>query len=1249
MKKCRTKNSCRLSIVNCQLKAAVAAVALGLGSCAREVAIDRPSPTPADETTFTVSAATHMRPSTRAITERGEADNEVIDIAVLCFDDPAEPGAEPKFASVALATAVTKETLSAGELQNRWKFSAKIPKGKHTILVLANAAAMLTERLDLGKGTLRGSNKPLKGMAISELERELHRDFAAKYNAAPGSEGYAPFVMSSGREKIDIPATATAYTLDHTIPLVRDVAKINIRLGEGVNAKKFKINEIRLCNHNAGSYAVGTPALWSHLRGEEGAPDPLFDPAAPRPSRSPQNGLAAARVYTRTEGEITDLGCVDEIFTPERPATAEDDLYLLIKASASINGETSRTQWYKVALLYTNPATGNPEKINVLRNHSYNLTITSVSGYGYFRPEYAADSPEGNITVDLEVTDENDLNDIVYNKQYYLAVTKTAYTFSCVAEQEQELSIRTNYPGGWEILLSPTSLKTIHWSGSKTGEANVTTRGTIQPDANYDDDKKEHLFIVRAGNLETIIKIEREPNKFVFAPPGVVGIKLSDYRRLLRERARSGNNALLLDDIDLTVRGSSTYKAANQPSPGNNVPRYDGIEKAPATLAFGGLEDEPVYTTYNLWGSTIAILLGRDETLNADGRNVVWANSGYTGSTVGAWSSPQDAPFTEAEKKSPDDPDYAIVDNPAKGHGDICRSIPGGEYRTPAGNPWRLADGTQPFGSVKVDDLDSNDGKRWFERPDAPVLFWKDPTKGNNYKPTLPRISIGIRSNAIAATKKVGSGDEDGDIFLPAAGIIYKDAGTTTLLQRYSGTNGSYMTSTKRDRPDQLAFQTEWFSPSHTGTNVVDGGAVRCVKVGVTPPPPPPAAPVLRFKSTTTPDPIPQKPSAAGYDMTVTTNLPKWGFRIYRVTPGGTETKIYENADIAGPVDGNGKAEKDVTIREAIHFSENDSDEPREYRVCLFVPGNPKVELLAFSRGQNAAFTLPRSGFPAPPGVLGVTPRGELTLRGSKAYKGTRVERNNESEFGPLHEEDVYIAYFRAGSLVAINSTGNPDSSNGAYHPISNDDKFGFEDFDWIHPDYEYGGKKGARALEAQLAGIESSSEMWKSLPMNSASGGWTTTDTKKGIGDPCPFATIDKAGTKAIGYHVPSGSQNSWNGVKEIDFGSHFTEGDVTVPYKKKDGSDDTFVVRGMRDQTIGNIGYRMFMPCAGFRNNSGMVSDRGMHAKYWSNSLHGTTADWIVGSKASIFDTKLSSVEMVEDSPEYGHPIRCVKTKTE
>ncbi len=285
------------------------------------------------------------------------------------------------------------------------------------------------------------------------------------------------------------------------------------------------------------------------------------------------------------------------------------------------------------------------------------------------------------------------------------------------------------------------------------------------------------------GAAPKTVNVIQMGNNMVYAAPGVVGIKRSDYKKLLSGELNIQEDN---DKYSLTLRGSNTY-AANKVGA-----EYAYIEDI--ADQFGGLENEEVYAVYFKWGSMVAMIGGYGDPWSID--DVVWVNDDYNMGAhpiTGAAGDVNYGGFSSSGYTTSHG-DYDIINVPAEGEGDICNELTkdgrygGVTYRTPRS-------GTSGWNNSKLTD-------------------WTHVTEVNNG---------GLGSLSIV--------NQDRSIFLPGT----SSRGATGYFRlEYSNVGGSYWATTASSG-DNGMFMQFTVSTLSTGNSSLssNGFAVRCVKPAV--------------------------------------------------------------------------------------------------------------------------------------------------------------------------------------------------------------------------------------------------------------------------------------------------------------------------------------------------------------------------------------------------------------------------------
>lgn len=244
------------------------------------------------------------------------------------------------------------------------------------------------------------------------------------------------------------------------IHLVRALARIDVGVKfadeptseKATGSETFKINSVRVYRYAQSMYVTGTQATTFRQMGPNREPLP-HTPATMTPADN-NNPL----VFT-AENEEDAKGYVRNIYIPEISNHLDNgqnkgrDARTCLVIGGYYDGSTKET-YYRVDFIKRED--GKPEdkitkQLDVLRNHRYRFNITDVKGPGTNDPGEALITEPVNITCDVVVWDEADIDKIMYDGQYYLSVSKDKFSFGKDATSES-YTIRTNWPKGYEIV-----------------------------------------------------------------------------------------------------------------------------------------------------------------------------------------------------------------------------------------------------------------------------------------------------------------------------------------------------------------------------------------------------------------------------------------------------------------------------------------------------------------------------------------------------------------------------------------------------------------------------------------------------------------------------------------------------------------------------------------------------------------------------------------------------------------------------
>ena len=242
---------------------------------------------------------------------------------------------------------------------------------------------------------------------------------------------------------------------DGVIHLVRALARVDV----GVNFEAdpssekpvaggtdFKIMSVRVYRYATSMYVAGTQETAFNF--DNGRRNALPHTPADVATAADANPL----VFTAAAKDAKSY--VRNIYIPEienKTKTKAQRICLVIGGDYNKSGKQT---YYRVDFIRTEEdASGKKttEQLDILRNYRYRFNITKVAGPGTNSPEEALITEPVNIAYDCLVWDDADIDKIVYDGQYYLAVSKDKFDFGR-SEGNEPFTVRTNWPEGYKIV-----------------------------------------------------------------------------------------------------------------------------------------------------------------------------------------------------------------------------------------------------------------------------------------------------------------------------------------------------------------------------------------------------------------------------------------------------------------------------------------------------------------------------------------------------------------------------------------------------------------------------------------------------------------------------------------------------------------------------------------------------------------------------------------------------------------------------
>ncbi|WP_297117751.1 fimbrial protein [uncultured Porphyromonas sp.] len=316
------------------------------------------------------------------------------------------------------------------------------------------------------------------------------------------------------------------------IHLVRALARIDV----GVNfdqtkpadetakgSADFKIKSVRVYRYAPSMYVTGTQA--TTFRQVSANREPLPHTPTGMTAAADNNPLVFNADATGVDGYIRNIYIPEISNHLDNGQNKGKDARTCLVIGGSYKG--GKETFYRVDFITRE--NGKPEdkitkQLDVLRNHRYRFNITDVKGPGTSDPGDALITEPVNITCDVVVWDEGKIDEIKYDGQYYLIVSKDKFHFGKDATSES-YTIRTNWPKGYQIVDKDGNewAKTAEEAGNQNTWAYFTATGsqklvdtdmtnTVNVLANTGDprsipakeqmnDKNQQQLFVKAGRI----------------------------------------------------------------------------------------------------------------------------------------------------------------------------------------------------------------------------------------------------------------------------------------------------------------------------------------------------------------------------------------------------------------------------------------------------------------------------------------------------------------------------------------------------------------------------------------------------------------------------------------------------------------------------------------------------------------------------------------------------------------------------
>lgn len=485
-----------------------------LHGCVTENTEVIPNERASETVSFKISIPAGSQPKSRALSTADEY--AVSDVSVLAFNKT-----DKKFKGRYSGRIVSGPTQISGASASM-TFEVSLPQGDLDLMIVANANTMLNNCSALTVGTPQATIEEALTMSMG----------TSGWNSASGSPTLMP--MWGYVKSVNVPDN---FPLS-TIYLTRMVAKVDVLLGgtlvDGSNVPTgdFLLKEVYVYN-----YAEQGRLIPNTDEATNGG----FNWTAVNQSNLADNltpSLPAG--YTKADIDTERLS-----YTLASPYQSLTNTIYLFEAPKGVKPESgSDTYWGNTCLVvggsYDDHATTyyridfaqrsdegsvtTYNYLNILRNNSYTVTITGVSGDGHGSPEEAVESAPTNITATILDWNNHNITTIVTDGIYMLGVSQGRFELSAAAHttssDDNHLTIVTNHSGGWSATVwadeagetaLPNGSSGQAWLrlSSASGNGNYPNGNPIQLilDPNGPEGDREAYIHILAGQLNYIVKV----------------------------------------------------------------------------------------------------------------------------------------------------------------------------------------------------------------------------------------------------------------------------------------------------------------------------------------------------------------------------------------------------------------------------------------------------------------------------------------------------------------------------------------------------------------------------------------------------------------------------------------------------------------------------------------------------------------------------------------------------------------------
>jgi hypothetical protein len=331
-----------------------------------------------------------------------------------------------------------------------------------------------------------------------------------------------------GETDENITVDANASIAPTTIILLRMVAKIDVVLKDDATlAAKFHLKSVRLYNYATEGRIVPDASVIQKVGNDKYVTAPSL-PSGYDPNRA--TPVCAYYDDFTTPGEAGKaMRGVIYAFESQAPDITDPLKATCLVVGGFFNG-SSDTTYYRIDFIKSNENSF----MDILRNHSYTITITKVEGKGYDTPEEAFEHKSTNMEVtvlDWRSIGISEIENVIFDGYYYMGIDRDSLAFSRNSLVEgthkanNTLTVVTDYMPGWEVksIIDSVANPSVNLATPDNRSSSWIKISSYKEDANALD-KKVYIYLnefsaadpnatrtaiitLKAGRLEYPIKV----------------------------------------------------------------------------------------------------------------------------------------------------------------------------------------------------------------------------------------------------------------------------------------------------------------------------------------------------------------------------------------------------------------------------------------------------------------------------------------------------------------------------------------------------------------------------------------------------------------------------------------------------------------------------------------------------------------------------------------------------------------------